>query len=54
MLIAAAETIASFAPPGDIVPNPLDKNLHKKVAQAVACIAVEQGLSRDDLTGTFD
>jgi malate dehydrogenase (oxaloacetate-decarboxylating) len=54
MLIAAAETIAGFAPPGDIVPNPLDKDLHKKVARAVARIAVEQGLNRDDLTGYFD
>jgi malate dehydrogenase (oxaloacetate-decarboxylating) len=54
MLIAAAETIAEFAPPGDIVPNPLDKELHKKVARAVARIAIEQGLNRDDLTGYFD
>jgi malate dehydrogenase (oxaloacetate-decarboxylating) len=54
MLIAAAETIAEFAPPGDIVPNPLDKELHKKVARAVARIAVEQGLNRDDVTGYFD
>jgi malate dehydrogenase (oxaloacetate-decarboxylating) len=54
MLIAAAETIAEFAPPGDIVPNPLDKELHKKVARAVARIAIEQGLNRDDVTGYFD
>jgi malate dehydrogenase (oxaloacetate-decarboxylating) len=54
MLIAAAEAIAGFAPPGDIVPNPLDKNLHKTVARAVARVAVEQGLNRDDLTGYFD
>jgi len=54
MLIAAAETIASFAPPGEIVPNPLDKNLHKAVARAVARVALERGLNRDDLTGYFD
>jgi malate dehydrogenase (oxaloacetate-decarboxylating) len=54
MLIAAAEAIAGFAPAGDIVPNPLDKNLHKTVARAVARVAVEQGLNRDDLTGYFD
>jgi malate dehydrogenase (oxaloacetate-decarboxylating) len=54
MLIAAAEAIAGFAPPGDIVPNPLDKALHKTVARAVARVAVEQGLNRDDLTGYFD
>jgi malate dehydrogenase (oxaloacetate-decarboxylating) len=54
MLIAAAEAIAGFAPAGDIVPNPLDKNLHKTVARAVARVAIEQGLNRDDLTGYFD
>jgi malate dehydrogenase (oxaloacetate-decarboxylating) len=54
MLIAAAEAIAGFAPAGDIVPNPLDKELHKTVARAVARMAVRQGLNRDDLTGYFD
>ncbi|MGA2532751.1 MAG: malic enzyme-like NAD(P)-binding protein [Candidatus Aminicenantales bacterium] len=54
MLIAAAEAIAGFAPPGEIVPNPLDKNLHKTVARAVARVAIEQGLNRDDLSGYFD
>jgi malate dehydrogenase (oxaloacetate-decarboxylating) len=53
MLIAAAETIAAFAPPGEIVPNPLDKALHKSVARAVARVALDQGLNRD-LTGYFD
>jgi malate dehydrogenase (oxaloacetate-decarboxylating) len=54
MLIAAAETIAGFAPPGDIVPYPLDKDLHKAVARAVARVALDKGLNRDDLTGYFD
>jgi malate dehydrogenase (oxaloacetate-decarboxylating) len=54
MLVAAAETIASCAPPGEIVPNPLDKALHRAVARAVARVALEQGLNRDDLTGYFD
>jgi hypothetical protein len=54
MLIAAAEAIAGFAPEGEIVPNPLDKNLHRTVARAVARVAIEQGLNRDDLTGYFD
>jgi malate dehydrogenase (oxaloacetate-decarboxylating) len=54
MLIAAALAIADAAPAGDIVPNPLDKELHRKVAQAVARVALEQGLNRDDLTGYFD
>jgi len=54
MLVAAAETIAGYAAPGEIVPNPLDKALHKKVAQAVVRAAIAQGLNRDDLTGYFD
>ncbi|HVP91278.1 MAG TPA: malic enzyme-like NAD(P)-binding protein [Terriglobales bacterium] len=54
MLIAAAEAIARFAPAGEIVPNPLDKELHRAVARAVARTAVLQGLNRDDLTGYFD
>ncbi|RPJ01771.1 MAG: NAD-dependent malic enzyme [Candidatus Aminicenantes bacterium] len=54
MLIAAADTIAAYAKPGEIVPNPLDKALHKAVARAVARVALAQGLNRDDLTGYFD
>jgi malate dehydrogenase (oxaloacetate-decarboxylating) len=54
MLIAAAEAIAAFARPGEIVPNPLDKALHRSVARAVARVALEQKLNRDDLTGYFD
>ncbi len=54
MLIAAAEAVAAFAKPGEIVPNPLDKSLHRSVARAVARVALEQGLNRDDLTGYFD
>jgi malate dehydrogenase (oxaloacetate-decarboxylating) len=54
MLLAAARAIAGSAPAGEIVPNPLDKELHKRVARAVARVALEQGLNRDDLTGYFD
>jgi len=46
--------IAETAPAGEIVPNPLDRALHKSVARAVARVALEQGLNRDDLTGYFD
>lgn len=54
MLTAAAYAIAAAAPAGEILPNPLDKALHKSVARAVARVAIEQGLNRDDLTGYFD
>jgi len=48
MLVAAAETIAAMAPPGDLVPNPLDKAVHHAVARAVAEKAYEQGIARAD------
>jgi len=48
MLVAAAETIAAMTPPGDLVPNPLDKAVHHAVARAVAEKAYEQGLARAD------
>ena len=48
MLLAAAETIASMTPPGELVPDPLDKNVHQAVARAVAQKAYEQGLARAD------
>ncbi len=54
MLMAAADAIAAAAPPGQIVPDPLDKALHRSVARAVARVALAQGLNRDDLTGYFD
>jgi malate dehydrogenase (oxaloacetate-decarboxylating) len=48
MLVAAAETIAAMTPPGELVPNPLDKQVHRAVARAVAEKAYEQGLARAD------
>ncbi len=48
MLVAAAETIAGMTPPGDLVPNPLDKGVHHAVARAVAEKAYEQGIARAD------
>lgn len=54
MLLAAARAIASYAPAGEIVPNALDRGLHRSVARAVARVALEQKLNRDDLTGYFD
>jgi malate dehydrogenase (oxaloacetate-decarboxylating) len=48
MLVAAAETIAAMAPPGELVPSPLDKKVHQAVARAVAEKAYEQGLAHAD------
>jgi malate dehydrogenase (oxaloacetate-decarboxylating) len=46
MLFAAAQTIADMTPPGELVPNPLDKAVHRAVARAVAMTAMEQGIAR--------
>jgi malate dehydrogenase (oxaloacetate-decarboxylating) len=46
MYLAAAETIAALTPPGELLPNPLDKALHQAVAEAVAKTAFEQGIAR--------
>jgi len=48
MLVAAAETIASLTTPGELVPNPLDKEVHWAVARQVARKAIEQGIARTD------
>jgi malate dehydrogenase (oxaloacetate-decarboxylating) len=54
MLLAAARAIAESTPPGEVVPSPLDKALHRRVAKAVARVALEKKLNRDDLNGYFD
>jgi malate dehydrogenase (oxaloacetate-decarboxylating) len=46
MLVAAAETIAAMTPAGELVPNPLDKKVHRAVARAVAETAMKRGLAR--------
>ncbi len=46
MLLAAAQTIAEMTPPGELVPNPLDKKVHHAVARAVAQQAIDQGIAR--------
>jgi malate dehydrogenase (oxaloacetate-decarboxylating) len=46
MYIAAAEAIVAQTPPGELMPNPLDKQVHRAVARAVARKAIEQGLAR--------
>ncbi len=53
MYVAAAETIANLAPSGELVPNPLDRNVHRAVARAVAKKAIEQGLQRCDFAPSY-
>ena len=46
MLLAAAHVIADMTPPGELVPSPLDKKVHRAVARAVAETAFKQGIAR--------
>ena len=46
MLLAAADAIANQTPSGELVPNPLDRQVHQAVARAVARKAFEQGIAQ--------
>jgi malate dehydrogenase (oxaloacetate-decarboxylating) len=48
MYLAAAIAIADQTSQDELVPNPLDKNVHRAVAQAVARKAIQQGIARAD------
>ena len=54
MYLAAAKTIAKMTPPGELVPNPLDKKVHHAVARAVAEVAFQQGLARAEYVPYVD
>ncbi len=54
MLVAAAQTIADMTPPGDLVPSPLDKEVHRAVAKAVALKAIQQGIARAEYVPYVD
>jgi len=46
MLIAAMEVLVRETPSGELMPNPLDKKVHRAVARAVAETAIKQGIAR--------
>ncbi|NWG34472.1 MAG: NAD-dependent malic enzyme [Chloroflexi bacterium] len=46
MLIAAMDVLVRMTPAGELLPNPLDKNVHREVARAVAQTAIRQGIAR--------
>jgi len=46
MLIAAMEVLVRMTPAGELMPNPLDKQVHQAVARAVAETAMKQGIAR--------
>jgi malate dehydrogenase (oxaloacetate-decarboxylating) len=46
MLISAVEVLVKMTPAGELLPNPLDKTVHREVARAVAETAIRQGIAR--------
>jgi malate dehydrogenase (oxaloacetate-decarboxylating) len=46
MLIAAVDVLVRETPNGELMPNPLDKRVHREVARAVAETAMRQGIAR--------
>jgi malate dehydrogenase (oxaloacetate-decarboxylating) len=46
MLIAAMNVLVRETPSGELMPNPLDKKVHREVARAVAETAIRQGIAR--------
>src|SRR5688572_18806229 len=46
MLVAAVKVLVEMTPPGELVPHPLDKKVHRAVARAVAETAMKQGIAR--------
>jgi malate dehydrogenase (oxaloacetate-decarboxylating) len=46
MLTAAMDVIVRMTPDGELMPNPLDKKVHREVARAVAETAIRQGIAR--------
>lgn len=54
MLLAAAKTLAELTKEGYLVPHPLNKEVHRAVARAVAEKAYEQGLAHADYVAYVD
>jgi malate dehydrogenase (oxaloacetate-decarboxylating) len=46
MLSAAVDVLVKMTPSGELLPNPLDKKVHREVARAVAETAMKQGIAR--------
>jgi malate dehydrogenase (oxaloacetate-decarboxylating) len=46
MLVAAVDVLVRMTPAGELMPNPLDKKVHREVARAVAETAIRQGIAR--------
>ena len=54
MLIAAVDVLVRETPSGELMPNPLDKKVHREVARAVAEMAIRQGIARAEYVPYVD
>jgi malate dehydrogenase (oxaloacetate-decarboxylating) len=54
MLIAAVDVLVRETPSGELMPNPLDKKVHRAVARAVAETAIRQGIARAEYVPYVD
>jgi malate dehydrogenase (oxaloacetate-decarboxylating) len=48
MLVAAVDVLVRETPSDELMPNPLDKRVHRQVARAVAETAIRQGIARSE------
>lgn len=46
LFLRASQALVQVTPPGQLLPNPLDRDVHAVVARAVARAAVQEGLAR--------
>jgi malate dehydrogenase (oxaloacetate-decarboxylating) len=49
LFLAASRALVALTPPGLLLPDPLDRGVHRGVAQAVAQAAMDAGIARHEL-----
>jgi malate dehydrogenase (oxaloacetate-decarboxylating) len=49
LFLAASRALVILTPPGHLLPDPLDREVHRGVAQAVAQAAIDAGIARHEL-----
>ena len=54
MLMAVGQILADLSAGGELMPSPLDLEVHRRVGYEVARAAVESGVGTPDDTGDFD
>ena len=49
LFLAASRALVSLTPPGQLLPDALDRSVHRGVARAVARAAIDAGIARHAL-----